>query len=128
MIEMDYTKTTSKSFDEAVDSVIKASESKGFKVQHIHDVEKNVTEKGFQLFPLKIIEVCNAKFASQVLAENVMVSLFLPCKINVFKKDGNVTVTATRPAIISQFFEGVRLKEIALEVDRIVTEIVDNSV
>ena len=38
-----------------------------------------LAEKGFPRAPLKIIEICNAKYASQVLNEDVRIFLMLPC-------------------------------------------------
>ena len=55
-MEFDYTLTTNKIFDEAVqdiqDEIVKA----GMRVLHIHNVQKDLAEKGFQRNPLKIIE------------------------------------------------------------------------
>ncbi len=61
------TVTTNKPFDEAVAAIEKKAVEKGFRVLHTHDVAATLTEKGFPREPLKIIEICNAKYASQVL-------------------------------------------------------------
>jgi len=37
-------------------------------VLHIHDVQATLAAKGFETEPMKIVEVCSARYASQVLA------------------------------------------------------------
>ncbi|MEM7828216.1 MAG: DUF302 domain-containing protein, partial [Candidatus Aenigmatarchaeota archaeon] len=63
MEKFDYTVETQKSFDEAVAAIEAKSKEKGFGVLHIHDVKATLASKGFESAPLKIIEICNAKYA-----------------------------------------------------------------
>jgi len=68
--KFDYTVETDKSFNEAVQYIEAKSKEKGFGVLHIHDVKATLASKGFDREPLKkVIEICNAKYASQVLAK-----------------------------------------------------------
>ena len=103
-MEFDYTTTTTKTFDEAVqnaqDEIVKA----GMRVLYVHDVQKTLDEKGFQREPFKIIEFCNAKFASEFLNIDIKIGLCLPCKINVYIKDGQTFISGMRPIILPQFF------------------------
>lgn len=87
-MDFDYTVTTEKTVDEAVEAVEKETKDAGFKVLHIHDVTATFKEKGFEIEPFKIIEICNAKSAYVVLQADVKIGLCLPCKINVYQKDG----------------------------------------
>ncbi|KKS86126.1 MAG: hypothetical protein UV59_C0002G0001, partial [Candidatus Gottesmanbacteria bacterium GW2011_GWA1_43_11] len=96
-MDFDYTVTTKKSFDEAVTSVEKETKNAGFKVLHIHDVTATLKEKGFEIEPFKIIEVCNAKSAYAVLQADIKIGLCLPCKINVYLKDGKTYISGMRP-------------------------------
>ena len=81
-MEFDYTITTTKAFDKAVqvvqDEIVKA----GMRVLYIHDVQKTLSEKGFEREPFKIVEFCNAKFANEFLNLDIKIGLCLPCKIN----------------------------------------------
>ena len=61
------TLTSDKPFAEAVRTIEKKAAEKAFRVLHTHDVAGTLAEKGFPREPLKIIEICNAKYASQVL-------------------------------------------------------------
>lgn len=123
--EMKYTVETGKSFDEAVEAVEARTRERGFRVLHIHDVQATLAEKGFQREPLKIIEICNAKYAHQVLEKDDLISLLMPCKIVVYRKGGKTILSAMRPATLAQFFPDAHLDEVAKEVDAIVCGIVD---
>lgn len=126
-MDFEYRVETQKSFPEAVAAVEAKTAEKGFRVLHVHDVQATLAEKGFQREPLKIIEVCNAKFAHQVLSKDMKVSLFLPCKINVFTEGEKTFISALRPAAMPQFFPQSGIEGVAKEVDRIITSIVDEA-
>ena len=126
-MDFDYTVTTNKSFDEAVTSVEKETKNVGFKVLHIHDVTATLREKGFEIEPFKIIEICNAKSAYAVLQADMKIGLCLPCKINVYLKDGKTYISGMRPVILPQFFPQANLGNLPVEVDEIIRGIVDNS-
>ncbi|MBI2598561.1 MAG: DUF302 domain-containing protein, partial [Candidatus Diapherotrites archaeon] len=83
-----YIVETSKNLDEAVVSVLKAVEQKGWNLFQIYDVKERLAAKGFEQKPLKIIEICSGKYANQFLNKNKLISLCMPCKINVFEDNG----------------------------------------
>ena len=117
---------TKKNFDEAVVSVLKAVEQKGWALFQIYDVKERLAAKGFTQKPLKIIEICSGKYANQFLNKNRLISLCMPCKINVLEEDGNVKIIGMKPTMISQFFPEVTSKE-AEQVEKDVIEIVNNA-
>src|SRR3989338_7540007 len=121
-----YIVETEKSFDEAVVSVLKAVEQKGWALFQIYDVKERLAAKGFKQESLKIVEICSAKHANNFLNKNRLISLCMPCKINVFENQGKVKVVGMKTGIISQFFPEVSTKE-AEEVERDIKEIVDNA-
>lgn len=126
-MEFDYTLTTNKIFDEAVqdiqDEIVKA----GMRVLHIHNVQKDLAEKGFQRNPLKIIEFCNAKYANDFLNADIKIGLCMPCKINVYVKDEKTFISGMRPIILSQFFPQADLGEKPKEIDQIIQNIINNA-
>ena len=126
-MELGYTTKSKREFDEAVARIEEITAAKGFRVLHIHDVKATLQEKGFERGPFKIIEICNARFAHSVLGITEDVGLFMPCKINVYVKDGETVISAVRPSMIGDFFAEPRLKELAEEVDIIVRSIVDEA-
>jgi uncharacterized protein (DUF302 family) len=126
-LELGYTIESKKSFADAVSSLEAACAAKGFRVLHIHDVQATLAEKGFERGPFRIIEICNSRFAHKALGIDETVGLFMPCKINVYTKQGKTVISAMRPSLISEFFANEELKEVADEVDAIVRSIVDES-
>jgi len=122
-----YEKESARPFDDVVADVEKLTAEKMFRVLHIHDVQATVGAKGFQREPLKIIEICNAKFAYEALGKDMDVSLFMPCKINVYTENGKTKIKAMRPAAIAEFMPDSGLGELAESVDKIVIEIVDRA-
>ncbi|MFA4906831.1 MAG: DUF302 domain-containing protein [archaeon] len=126
MEDFAYIVETNKSFDEAVVSVLKAVDKKGWALFQVYDVKERLAAKGFEQKPLKIIEICSGKYANRFLNKNRLISLCIPCKINVLEENGKVKIAGMRPAMISQFFPEVSLEE-AEEAEKEVKEIVDNA-
>ena len=121
-----YIAETKKSFDEAVVSVRKSVESKGWSIFQVYDYKEILAVKGFQQKPLKIIEICSGKYANQFLNKNRLISLCMPCKINVLEENGKIKIVGMKPTMISQFFPEVK-KEEAIDVERDIIEIIENA-
>ena len=121
-----YIVETDKNFDEAVVSVLKTVESRGWTLFNVHDIKERLAAKGFEQEPLKIIEFCSGKYANAFLNENKLSSLCMPCKINVFEENGQVKIAGMKPTIMSEFFKEIKRDE-AEEVEKIIKEIINNS-
>ncbi|MEK7140576.1 MAG: DUF302 domain-containing protein [Patescibacteria group bacterium] len=126
-MEFDYTITTQKDFNSAVLAVQAETAKVGFRVLYIHDVQKTLDEKGFTINPMKIIEFCNAQSAYAVLQADVKIGLCLPCKINVYIKDGQTFISGMRPIILPKFFPEAKLGTLPEEIDKLIKVIIDNS-
>src|SRR3990167_3947046 len=126
-MEFDYTITITKAFDEAVQGVQEEITKAGMRVLYIHDVQKTLGEKGFEREPFKIIEFCSAKFANEFLNKDIKLGLCLPCKINVYIKDGQTFISGMRPIILPQFFPNADLGERPKEIDQIIQDIINNA-
>ncbi|OGI93945.1 hypothetical protein A3A03_03710 [Candidatus Nomurabacteria bacterium RIFCSPLOWO2_01_FULL_40_18] len=126
-MEFDYTTITTQTFDKAVqnvqDEIIKAN----MRILYIHDVQKTLNEKGFEREPFKIVEFCNAKFANEFLNKDIKIGLCLPCKINVYTKNGETFISGMRPIVLSQFFPQADLGERPKEIDQIIQNIINNA-
>jgi uncharacterized protein (DUF302 family) len=125
MPEFDYTVETSKSVEEATAAVETRAKEHGFSVLHTHDVQATLTGKGFPCEPLRIVEVCNAKYASQVLAADVKIALMLPCPISVYRQGGKTYISALRPSVMVDFYPEADIRDIAAEVERAIVGIVE---
>ena len=126
-MEFDYTTTTIKTFDGAFLSVQEEIVKAGMRVLYVHDVQETLAEKGFEREPFKIVEFCNAKFANEFLNKDIKIGLCLPCKINVYAKDGQTFISGMRPIILSQFFPQVDLGERPKEIDQIIQNIINKA-
>ena len=126
-MEFDYTITTTKTFDEAVQDAQAEIVKAGMRVLYIHDVQKTLGEKGFKRESFKIIEFCSAKFANEFLDKDMKLGLCLPCKINVYTKDGQTFISGMRPTILPKFFPEAQLGALPEEIDKLIKIIIDNS-
>lgn len=126
-MEIFYEITTPKSFEEAVNAVQENTAANGFRVLHVHDVQATLAEKNFEHEALKIIEVCNSKFAYTALKIDINVSLLMPCRINVYIQDGKTKINTAKPSALVQMFQNPKLKTFADEVEEILTKIIDES-
>jgi uncharacterized protein (DUF302 family) len=127
MNPFEQTVTTDKSFDEAVAAIEQKSVEKGFRVLHTHDVAATLTEKGFPRDPLKIIEICNAKYASRVLDKDVKISLMLPCPISVYVANRQTHISTLLPTSIAQFFPHAGIEGVASEVEGMGLQIIEEA-
>ncbi|OIP65759.1 hypothetical protein AUK15_01235, partial [Candidatus Nomurabacteria bacterium CG2_30_43_9] len=84
-------------------------------------------EKGFQRDSFKIIEFCNAKYANEFLNADIKIGLCMPCKINVYIKDGETFISGMRPIVLSQFFPNANLGEMPNEIDVAIKNIIDSA-
>jgi uncharacterized protein (DUF302 family) len=127
-MQLDYTVKSDKNFEETVEAVTKGTAEAGFRVLFVHDVAETLAEKGFARERVSIIEVCNAKYASQVLAADVKIGLMLPCPIMVYAESGEVFVTTMRPSLIAGFFPEADIADVAGTVESVLLGIMDKAV
>ncbi|HLI30635.1 MAG TPA: DUF302 domain-containing protein [Terriglobia bacterium] len=127
MKNFEYTVETEKQFDDAVKAIEQKTAEKGFRVLHTHDVAATLAEKGFAQEPLKIIEVCNARYASEVLKKDIRTALMLPCPITVYSRNGKTTISTMLPTTLAEFFPGSGIETIAAEVEKVVLAIINEA-
>ena len=127
MPNFQYTVKAARSFEDAVKAVEQKSAEKGFRVLHTHDFAATLAEKGFPREPLKVVEICNARYASEVLNQDVNIALMLPCPIAIFTKDGSTFISTMRPSAITDFYPDAGISDLAAAVEKTVLEIVEES-
>ena len=123
-----YTLTSNRPFDQVVANLEKTVPEYQFRVLHVHDVQATLAEKGLQRGALKIIEVCNAKFAHQALQKDMNVALFMPCRFTVYPEGGKTVVSLGRPTLISQMMPEAGLDTLAQEVEAILIQVMEKVV
>jgi len=120
--------TSDKSFEEVSSGLEKTAAENMFRVLAVHDVQKTLSEKGFQRDKLKIIEVCNAGFAHEALQHNIDVAMFMPCKFTVYPEKGRTVVSLMRPTLISQMLPSSGLEELAADVEKRLISVMEKAI
>lgn len=124
-MQLDYTKTTNKPFDELVKAVEEAAMKRSFRTLHIHDVQATLAEKGFEIPPYSIVEVCNAGFAYKAISAYSPIGMMLPCRIVVFEENGANTVMLMKPSLMSEILPQAELGSLPQDVEEILKQVVD---
>ena len=127
-MQIAHTLETSKTFEQVVSAIESNTPKHQFRVLAVHDVQATLAEKGFERGPLKIIEICNAKFAHQALQKDAEVALFMPCKFAVYTDGGKTIVKLGRPTMIAEVIPQSGLEELAAGVEATLKQIMRESV
>lgn len=121
---MNYITQLNKSFDQALKEIEAAAEKYSFRIQHIHNVSDILNEKGFKIERYSIIELCNPKFAFEVLSKNKNYGSILPCKILLYENEGKLFISSPNSSTLVEKLGMNELKEIAQEVEKIIKNII----
>lgn len=120
-----YIVQSGRSFDDTVRAIEQETANKGFRVLHTHDVATTLREKGFQRESMKIIEICNARYANEALNKDVRLAVMLPCPICVYNEGGKTFVNAFRPSAMDAFFPEAGIESLSAQVEKAVVDIVN---
>jgi uncharacterized protein (DUF302 family) len=124
-MQLDYTKTSTRPFGELVKSIEDAAMRRNFRTLHIHDVQATLAEKGFEIPPYSIVEVCNAGFAHRAITAYSPVGMMLPCRIVVFEEGGVNKVMLMKPSVMSEIMPDAGLGSLPQDVEDLLTQVVD---
>lgn len=119
-----YSVETLRPFGEARKRVEEKAPLEGFRVLHVHDVQATLRDKGFEIGPTAIVEVCNAGLASEALWLDPNAALLLPCKVVVQENGGRVTVSTFLPEVL---VESPEMKSLAEKVGVKLISLVDTA-
>lgn len=127
-MEFAYTLESTKPFDQVTAAIEENTAKHQFRVLAVHDVQATLAEKGLQRGPLKIIEVCNARFAHQALQKEAEVALFMPCRFAVYSEGDKTVVKLGRPSMIAEMMPDAGLEELATDVEVTLKRVMQESV
>ena len=87
---------------------LKASiEANGWRCPAIRDMNAAVEKEGLSMtVPVRIVELCKADYAKDVLETNPEVSTLMPCAFGVYEKDGKVYVTGLNTGLMGKLMGG----------------------
>ncbi len=115
---------TKKSFDQAVIAVLKAVDQKGWGLFQVYDIQERLAAKGFPLGKLKIIEICSAKYANNLLAKNILIAACMPCKIVVLEENKKVYLLEMKPSVMAEMFGNITTEDLQI-VEKEIHEIIE---
>jgi uncharacterized protein (DUF302 family) len=81
--------------------------AKGWALSGLRNPAKAVQVDGSNVLPVMMIEVCSTKYSGPILKEDTVrfLSILMPCKISVYKKnDGKVYVGTMNAGLMGKFF------------------------
>jgi len=91
---MQYIQASSKSVQEVVEAIQAIAPTHKFGVLNVRDMKGTLESKGFDLKEeCQILDVCNPKVAFTFLSEDMSLATVLPCKICVYKQEGETIVS-----------------------------------
>ncbi|MGD9612995.1 MAG: DUF302 domain-containing protein [Kiritimatiellia bacterium] len=87
---------------------LKASiEANGWRCPAIRDMNAAIEKEGLSLkVPVRIVELCKADYAQDVLETNPEVSTLMPCAFGVYEQDGRVYVTGLNTGLMGKLMGG----------------------
>jgi uncharacterized protein (DUF302 family) len=76
------------------DSLANSAKEFGFGVLGSYDFKQILETKGFPIEKdITVYELCNPKGAQKVLDINPEVSVYLPCRLSIYKEDGQTVIS-----------------------------------
>ncbi|AND67713.1 hypothetical protein ATSB10_02590 [Dyella thiooxydans] len=126
---MIYKKQTAKSVTTAFEAMQAAVKAHGFGVLHTYDFKQTLADKGFPLaHGCIVMEVCNPKQASEVLAMDMALNMALPCRVSIYEQDGTTWIGMVPPTEQLSLISGdERIAEAARGVEAAMKEMIDEA-
>lgn len=124
-----YTVETTKTIDEAIQSLEKTLNEEKFGVLWQFDIKEKLQEKGLDFNqPYRVLEVCNPVEAQRVLSQNQLVGYFLPCKIVVYEDAEKTKIGMPKPTALIQLAGDESITELARDIENRLIGCIDKSI
>jgi uncharacterized protein (DUF302 family) len=119
-----------KSFPETL-KIFKEEVSKaGWSLLNVNNMAGVLSERGFTLHPVVILDVCSGKYSARILGNDEYrpVSAFMPCRVSIYQtSDGKVSIARMNTgAFVKMMLSEVA--EVMSASDKEIAEIVANTV
>lgn len=89
----------------------------GWSIVTEHNLAGNLSARGHTLHPVIVLEICNVKFAAQLLSkdENRSVSSMMPCRVSIYQTStGKVMMSRMNAPLFASMLDG-EAAEVALK-------------
>lgn len=123
-----YRKQSRRSVDEVFAGIEAAARAEGFGVLHHYDFRDILATKGFPIErECRVLEVCNPRQASEVLAADMALNMALPCRLSVYEDHDGKTVVGMIPPtrMLALVSDDARVAEAARAVEAAMERIID---
>jgi uncharacterized protein (DUF302 family) len=112
-------------FDTTVEKIRELVANGGWSLLHVHDIKGIIGNKGYDVLPVTVMEVCKAPLSAKILGsdDDRAISVMMPCRISVYQKgNGDVVIGRMDAASMATGMEGAGA-EVMLEAFRQMEEI-----
>lgn len=114
-----FSKTTSYSFEQAIEKVTEELKKEGFGVLTTIDVKETLKKKiNVDFKKYTILGACNPPLAHLALQAEEEIGLLLPCNVIVYEKDEKTVVSVFDPLIMAHVIDNSDIKPVAEEVKK----------
>lgn len=128
MDNIKYEVVTTKTFEDAVNSIVKSLEEQKFGVLWKLNFKDKLKEKGVDFDNnFMILEVCNPHKAKEVLSKHLDVGYFLPCKLVVYEDNSTVKIGMISPDKLIGLLKHEDLEDTAREVQNTMVTAINNA-
>lgn len=97
-------------FAETTDRFESAVESAGWKILHVHDLQRKMDKHGYDAERTTVYEICSSEHASNILTrdDERVVSSMMPCRVSIYEtSDGRTYVSRMNAGLVATVFGGV---------------------
>lgn len=97
-------------FEETVNRLSEQVTSKGWKVLVAHNLQESLKKNGFDVLPVKVLEICNPQHSAKLLSldNERLYSSLMPCRISVYEKsDGKTYISRMNSAMLAGQIGGI---------------------
>lgn len=124
---MIYRKQSNRTVDEVFADIEAAATAQGFGVLHHYDFRRILAGKGFELaHECRVLEVCNPRQASEVLATDMALNMALPCRLSIYEDGGKTIVGMIPPTqMLALLSDDPRIADAARSVEQAMERIIE---
>jgi uncharacterized protein (DUF302 family) len=115
---------------ETENSILEAAAARGWKNPANHDLQNTMKNNGFEVLPVKVIELCKPADAYEILSrdQEKTVSSLMPCRISLYaRNDGKVYISRLNSGLMAKPMKGVIpdiMKKTAVEIEEIIKPVI----
>lgn len=125
-MKYDISKKLNIKFEDAVDLVIKELQLQGFGILSDIDVQSKMKEKlDKDMKPYRILGACHPPSAYEVIQEEALIGLFLPCNVLLRQVEDGVEVSAIDPEAMMGILGNPRIDAVAKDVREKLVQVIE---